>query len=258
MTDAELLSMASCLLADYDARTHGTRFARPIDLDVAQAYELQREIARLREARGEKIIGYKVGCTSKPIREQLGVSEPIFGRIFDTGCFRSGVRLSCTRYANLAVEGELAVRLGKDLCGAAVSEKTCREALEAVFPVIELHHYVLHAASPPGPQLIASSGMHAGLVLAEAETRCSGLASLRYSLGIQINEVVVGTMGDSALRPIESVHWLVGRLAQFGLQLYRGQVILTGSPLKLYPVAAGSRIVVEAPPLGRSCAEIDP
>ena len=58
--------------------------------------------------------------------------------------------------------------------------------------------------------------------------------------------------------PIESLRWLAGRLAQFGLQLYKGQVILTGSPMKLYPVVPGSRIVVEAPPLGASCVEIDP
>jgi 2-keto-4-pentenoate hydratase len=58
--------------------------------------------------------------------------------------------------------------------------------------------------------------------------------------------------------PIESLRWLAGRLAQFGLQLCKGQVILTGSPMKLYPVFPGSRIVVEAPPLGATCVEIDP
>ncbi|MGO9463313.1 MAG: 2-oxo-hepta-3-ene-1,7-dioic acid hydratase, partial [Isosphaeraceae bacterium] len=57
---------------------------------------------------------------------------------------------------------------------------------------------------------------------------------------------------------IESLRWLASRRAQFGLQLCKGQVILTGSPMKLYPVAPGSRIVVEAPPLGATCVEIDP
>jgi hypothetical protein len=39
-------------------------------LTIPQSYELQNEIARLREERGEKIIGYKVGCTSKSIQER--------------------------------------------------------------------------------------------------------------------------------------------------------------------------------------------
>jgi 2-keto-4-pentenoate hydratase len=170
------------------------------------------------------------------------------------------VHLSSARYANLAVEGEMAVRLSKDLPSEPPSAEECREAIAEVFPVIELHHYVVPGAWPPGQWLIASNGMHAGLVLAEVETRYSGLANFAHSLSIRINEVVVGAVGDAASLtcPIESLRWLAGRLAQFGLQLCKGQVILTGSPMKLYPVAPGSRIIVEAPPLGASCVEIDP
>ena len=255
----DLQELAVWMLADYDARTPGQCVNEPLDLTTAQSYALQTEITRLREERGEKVIGYKVGCTSRPIQVQLGVKEPIFGRIFDTGCFRSGATLSHARFANLAVEGELAVRLGKDLSGSAVSEEACREAIAEVFPVIELHHYVLPAAWPPGQWLIASSGMHAGLVSAEAQTRCSGLANVAHRLSIRINEVVVGAVEDAAslICPIDSLRWLAGRLARFGLRLYKGQMILTGSPMQLYPVAPGSRIVVEAPPLGASCVEID-
>ena len=131
---------------------------------------------------------------------------------------------------------------------------------DQVFPVIELHHYVLPGAWPPGQWLIASNGMHAGFVSAEAQTRCSGLASFAHSLSIRIDEVVVGAVQDVASLnlPIESLRWLAGRLAQLGVQLCKGQVILTGSPMNLFPVASGSRIVVDAPPLGASCVEIDP
>ena len=82
----DLQELAQRMLADYDARTPGQLFGGPLDLTTAQAYALQAEIARLREQRGEKVIGYKVGCTSRPIQTQLGVKEPIFGRLFDTEC----------------------------------------------------------------------------------------------------------------------------------------------------------------------------
>ncbi len=252
--------MARRQLADYDARTPGRLSCRPGALTIAQAYALQAEVGLLRERRGERIIGYKVGCTSKPIQQQLGVAEPIFGRIFDTGRFRSGACLSHAGFANLAVEGELAVRLGNDLSGPAGSEQACREAIEAVFPVIELHHYVVPAAWPPGQWLIASGGMHAGFVFEDAGPACSGPATFPHRLSIRINEVLVGAVDDceTPLCPIDSLLWLTGRLAQFGLRLWKGQMILTGSPLKLYPVGPGSRIVVEAPPLGASCVEIAP
>ncbi len=158
------------------------------------------------------------------------------------------------------MEGELAVRLGSDLIGPAVSEEACREAIEAVFPVVEMHHYVIPDAWPPAQWLIASGGMHAGFVFDEQSTGYSGLASFAQSLSIRINDVMVGAAEDSAslISPVESLRWLTGRLAQLGLQLGKGQVILTGSPLKLYPVAPGSRVVVEAPPLGACWVEIAP
>jgi len=255
-----LHELARRMLADYDARTPGQHSGEPLDLTTVQAYALQAEIVRLREERGEKIIGYKVGCTSRPIQAQLDVKEPIFGRLFDTECHPSGVHLSSTRYANLAVEGEIAVLLSKDLPIEPFSAEECREAIAETFPVIELHHYVLPEAWPPGQWLIASNGLHAGFVSGDAQTPSSGLATFAHSLSIRINQVVVGAVEDAASLtfPVESLRWLAGRLAPFGLQLYKGQVILTGSPMKLYPVSPGSRIVVEAPPLGASCVEIDP
>jgi 2-keto-4-pentenoate hydratase len=250
--------MAARQLAHYDARTPGRLSSSPPALTVHDAYAIQAEVGRLREQRGERIIGYKVGCTSKPIQKQLGVPEPIFGRLFDTGCFRSGACLSHACFANLAVEGELAVRLGNDLYGPAVSEQKCREAIEALFPVIELHHYVVPEAWPPAQWLIASGGMHAGYVFDERGPGWAGSENFAQSLSIRINDVMVGAVEDAAslVCPIESLRWLTGRLAQFGLELRKGQVILTGSPMKLFPVGPGSHIIVEAPPLGACCVEI--
>jgi len=260
VTENTLHRLAVGLLRDLDALTPGRTFVDPVDLTIEEAYELQSKVSRLREERGEHLIGYKVGCKSRTIQEQLGVDGPICGRVFDTGCFPARARLSQARFANLAVEGELALRLGKDLSGAAISEQACREAIEVIFPVIELHHYVVPKTWAPGQWLIASSGLHAGLVLAETESAFCGSASLAHSLRICINEVIVGAVRDSAslICPIDSLRWLAGRLARFGIPLLKGQVILTGSPLKLYLVAPASRIVVEAPPFGASCVAIVP
>lgn len=259
MAKDKLRQMALRMLADYDARTHGELFSRPFDLTIPQSYELQSEIARLREQRGEKIIGYKIGCTSKAIQRQLGVSEPIFGRVFDTGCFGSGVRLSYARYANLAVEGELALRLARDLAGSSPTKEECLGSIASVFPVIELHHYVLHDIQPPGPELIASNGIHAGFVLAEESHRVCPSDPVQ-SLRIRIDGVQVGAVEGSwtFASAIESLRWLAVQLEISGLGLREGQIILTGSPMPLFPVSVGSKIVVEATPQGKSCAEIGP
>lgn len=257
----DLEEAARQALADYDARTPGRGLDEPLELTIAQAYALQAEIARLREQRGEKVIGYKVGCTSRPIRMQFGVQEPIFGRLFDTECHASGAVLSAARYANPGVEGELAVRLSQDLPGHPLSLEECRQACAQVFPVVELHHYVLPASWSPELWLIASGGLHAGFVLPAAEQRGEGSVNETFSfMNIRINEVEVGRSEDRDLfsRPMESIRWLAGRLAGFGLRLMKGQVILTGSPMNLFPVSPGERVVVAAPPLGVASVEFVP
>ncbi len=255
----DLDELAQRMLADYDSRTPGHSIGEPLNLKTAEAYALQAEIARLREQRGERVIGYKIGCTSRPIQVQLGVMEPIFGRLFDTECHPSGVRLPSARYANLAIEGELAIRLSQDLPRRPLSDEEYTGAIGSVFPVIELHHYVLPQDGPPLAALIASGGMHAGLVIAVQETTCSGQVPTVKELDVTINDRLVGTTREPWTMggPATALRWLTARLAERGLHLRRKHVILTGSALPLFPVKPGSRVVAEACPLGMSLVEID-
>jgi 2-keto-4-pentenoate hydratase len=255
----DLQELARRMLADYDARTPGQSLATHLNLTTTLAYALQAEVARLREARGEKIIGYKVGCTSRLIQEQLGVKEPILGRLFDTECHASGVRLSSSGFANLAIEGELAIRLSRSLPPGPLSDEKYIGAIESVFPVIELHHFVLPRDGPVLTALIASGGMNAGLVLATRETKCSGQVPVVKGLDLTIDDRLVVTTKEPWTKggPAATLRWLSTRLAEWGLQVLRGQVILTGSALPLFPIKPNSRVVAEARPLGTSSVEVD-
>jgi 2-keto-4-pentenoate hydratase len=254
LTD-QFRELAARQLADFDARTPNRMFSEPVELTTAQAYEVQEEVARLRERRGEKFIGYKVGCTSAAIQKQLGISEPIVGRIFDTGCHAAGVRLSCGDYANPAVEGEFAVRLARDLPGSPLTDEQCREAIQDIFPVIELHHFVLQSDRPSCQELIASNGMHAGFVLAENQRGV--MPGGNPALTIWIKSASGGVIAKSSAksRPVESLRWLAGRLAEQGLHLSEGQIVLTGSAMQLFPVVPGSHVIVDAKSMGQSRAE---
>jgi 2-keto-4-pentenoate hydratase len=255
----DLAAWARHWLDDHDALRPWRTFAPPAGMTTEQAYALQGEVARRREDRGERIIGYKIGCTSRAIQDQLGIREPIFARVFDTGFFAAGSRLGHARFANLAIEGELAIRLSRDLPHGPLSDEESIEALASVFPVIELHHYVLPAGEPSVAALIASGGMHAGLVLADQETAAPGRVPMVSELEVAIDDDLAGmttdpwTMGG----PAATLRWLAARLADWDLSLRRGQVILTGSALPLFPVRPGSRVIAEARPLGRSSVTIE-
>jgi 2-keto-4-pentenoate hydratase len=253
--DAELRELARRMLMDLDAKTPNQIFRQSTTLTIDDAYQIQEEVARLRTQRGEKIIGYKVGCISPVIQQQLGISEPILGRLFDTECHSTGAQLSCSNYANLAIEGEFAVRLKEDVPVSLHADEDYLNRIDEMFPVVELHHYVLNSPKPCCQELIASNGMNAGFVAAKGSTRMLG--STQPKLTISISNVAKGSVEEtSALaRPIEALRWLATRFATMGLHLSRGQVILTGSPAALFPVKPGMRVVVDTESFGTSTAE---
>ena len=98
-----------------------------------------------------------------------------------------------------------------------------------------------------------------GLFCPTHETTCSGQPPMVDELEVAIDGRTAGatqtpwTMGS----PCATLRWLGTRLAEQGLQLRQGQVILTGSALPLFPMKPGSRVVALAGPLGTSSVVID-
>ena len=103
--DLDLLARRQ--LADYDRHEPGTVFTDAgLELTIEEAYRLQIRVAALREQRGERVAGYKIGCVSEEVRRQLGLAHSVFGHIFASELHPSGARLDGHRYRGLAVEGE--------------------------------------------------------------------------------------------------------------------------------------------------------
>jgi hypothetical protein len=147
-----LAELADRQWRDYRRRQPGTCFADPqFDLSLAAAYELQDAVAKLRVASGDRLIGYKVGCTGPGTTQQFGTQGPIRGRLFESEVHRHGEALSFDDFAHLAIEGEMAVRIGPD------------GTITAAFPVIELHHFVFRGARKTLPELVANNGLNGGL-----------------------------------------------------------------------------------------------
>ncbi len=185
----DISHLAARQLRDYDARTPGTVFAEQFSLSEEEAYAIQSEVCRLREQRGELVVGYKIGCTSPGIQQQLGIDHPVFGRLFEGERWPSGISLSSSRFAGLAIEGELAVRLACDLSDEKLSDVKILEAIESVFAVIELHNFVCRRGEPSVEELIANNAIHAGFVYATNPSPT--LDSDPNSLRIEIDDVVV-------------------------------------------------------------------
>jgi 2-keto-4-pentenoate hydratase len=235
-------------LADYDRHRPGAIFANnAVTMTIDQAYELQTEVARLRQARGEPLAGYKVGCISPAMQAQLGIGQPVFGHVYATELHSSGVMLDPKRFDGLAIEGEFAVRLAADIPDAAWLRVHPREAIASAFAVIELHNFVFRNSPHTAPELIGNNAIHAGVILPLRETALESPDELLdAAIVVSKNGRELGTATGRALPegPYGSLLQLADHLARFGRRLRRDQIILTGSPLPLYPVTDGDFLAV--------------
>ena len=211
--------------------------------DPEEGYAIQAEVARLRRERGEAVIGYKVGCTSPATQRQLGIDEPIFGRLFEGERWPSGAVLARHRFLPLAFEGELAVHLGRELPDEP-GDTAVLAAVDAVFAVIELHHFPYRDRGPSAAELIASNGVHAGHVFADAgaATLDDGAASL--SIEIDGSEAAA-VAGQELTRTVaSSLAWLARELPPRGERLQPGQIVLCGTVAPLLPAPEAREVTV--------------
>jgi 2-keto-4-pentenoate hydratase len=246
--------LAKRQLADYDRHYPGTLFANnQTAMTLDEAYLLQMEVARLREERGEPVVGYKIGCVSPTMQAQLGLDRPVFGHVFGAELYRSGVELDPARYDGLAIEGELSVRLAEDVPNVDWLRSRRGETIASAFGVIELHNYVFRNSPHTAQELIGNNAIHAGVVLPFEESRIHDPDDLLdQPLSVSKNGQPLGTATGRALPggPFGSLLRLVEHLERFGQILRRGQLILTGSALSLYRVSEGDHIEVFCEKLG--------
>ncbi|MHC4996003.1 MAG: 2-keto-4-pentenoate hydratase [Planctomycetota bacterium] len=255
LSPTQFESIAARQLTDFDARTPGTAFAEGLQLSVEDAYNLQTAVADLRQQRGEKIIGYKVGCTSPTIRRQLGIDHPITGRLYDTEQHPSGATLSRADFANLAIEGELAVELAREPTDEDLATDGVPPCVARVIPVIELHHLVQRSDQPSAGELIANNAIHAGVVAAQgvSPSEITNYPATHPALTIFIDDRQIDACaGDALTQTIRSsLAWLTPIARERDQPLAAGQIILTGSVPGIVPVHEDCRVRVEAPPLGQ-------
>ena len=91
-------------------------FEPPVsDISIAKAYTVQDLIAERRVQSGEEVVGFKVGCTSKAIRSQFGLSKSISRRLFSPHVHREEEEINWKNYVNCAIEPEMVFTIGVDL-----------------------------------------------------------------------------------------------------------------------------------------------
>lgn len=233
-------------------------FGLPIEaLSVEVAYEIQRRVIAARVVKGEEVVGYKVGCTSRAIRRQFGLTEPICGRMMAPHVFHGTTVLNWHDYVCCAVEPEFVFTIGKDLPNEVEDDQQLIEAIESVSPGIEVHNYKFWFGKPTLQELVASNGIHAGLVVGMEKVRPTGLGFDMEGVGLFKNgDLAASGIGAEILGgPLKSLRWLANHLIQRGEHLRAGQIVIPGSAVKLVAVEPGDCIAARFTHVGYVEAE---
>jgi 2-keto-4-pentenoate hydratase len=245
------IDLATAVEDFWTARGRGEFFPQAYmdRLTLDEAYRIQLALIDRRVAAGERQIGWKVGLTAKPIQQQFGFHEPVFACILETQ--PSGHVFGATELINPGFETELCVRLGRGLEGA-VSLSQVRAAVDVIYPSFE----IIETRGDLAKQIalaLADNGQQRSVVLGAAVRLAPAMELDKVETRVQLNgdEVATG-LGSAVLgNPLNSVQWLAEMLTRHGRQLRAGDIIMTGSFVRQFPLQAGDIAVAEFSGIGR-------
>ena len=230
---------------------------RYADITVEDAYYISLHMAERRVARGEKIVGKKIGVTSAPVQEMLNVFQPDFGFLTDAMAYRDGSTIVVAgNMIQPRAEGEIAFRLKKDLIGPGVTEQDVLDATETIMPCFEIVDSRIHDWKIKIQDTVADNASCGAYVLGkEVDPRDYDLPSLKMKVykNDELHSEGVGAAVQG--NPLTSVAWLANTLGEFDIPFEAGEIILSGSLVPLIPVVAGDRMSLEIEGMGGcSCA----
>jgi 2-keto-4-pentenoate hydratase len=222
------------------------------DIDVVDAYEIQLINIRQRVAEGARVLGHKVGLSSKAMQQMMGVDEPDYGHLLDEMQVFEDTPVKAGRYLLPRVEVEVGFILGADLPGAGCTEDDVLAATEALVPSIELIDTRITDWKIALCDTIADNASSAGFVLGEDRVSPTDVDVKTIDAVLTRNgEVVAEGRSDAVLgNPVTAVAWLSRKVESFGVRLRKGDIVLPGSCTRAIDARAGDAFLADFKGLG--------
>jgi 2-keto-4-pentenoate hydratase len=211
-------------------------------MSVDDAYTVQAAGRVLREVDGGRVVGHKIGLTSKAMQDALGVDQPDYGYLLASQIHASGSRVSAERFIAPRVEGEIAFRLGAPLTGARVAAESVLAATTSVAPALEVIDSRIRDWKVTIVDTIADNAAGGAAILGDwVRLDELGVDLAALTLRMQVDGEVVEGRGDAVLgHPAESVAWLARALHAQGEALRADEIVLSGALARALPIKPGS------------------
>ncbi|MBF6076198.1 2-keto-4-pentenoate hydratase [Nocardia beijingensis] len=226
--------------------------ARHPDIDVVDAYEIQLINIRRRLDAGARVVGHKVGLSSKAMQQMMGVDEPDYGHLLAEMEVYEDVPVEAGRYLFPRVEVEVGFVLGADLPGAECTEEDVLAATVAFAPAIELIDSRIKDWNIGLADTISDNASSAGFVLGAQRVAPKDIDIKAIDAVLTRNgDVVAEGRSDAVLGdPVIAVAWLARKVASFGVRLKAGDIVLPGSCTRAIDARPGDEFHAEFAGLG--------
>ena len=221
------------------------------DITIEDSYAISADVMQRKLKEGRKLIGHKVGLTSKAMQRSSMIDEPDYGYILDDQMIGDGAKVPHENYCKPRVEVELAFVMGKRLEGPGVGLAEVLRATEYVIPAIEI---VDARIQDPRKivDTVADNGAAAGIALGgrpvgpmDVDLRWVGGIMYRNA-EIEETGLAAGVLGHPAL----GVAWLANKICQYGHAMEPGHIVLAGSFTRVVFAQKGDTLHADFGPLG--------
>ncbi len=222
------------------------------ELDVDTAYAIQDEALRQRRARGETLIGVKLGLTSRAKQQRMGIAAPLLAWLTDAMVLPSGAPVPHDELIHPRAEPELVFVLGRRLAGPGVTAATALAAVDRVYGGIEVIDSRYADYRFTLPDAVADNGSSAYFSVGPVGVPPASLdLSLEAAL-LEVDGQIVDTATGAAVQghPAEALALAANTLAARGLALEPGWLVLTGGMTDAVPLRPGSRLAAHFSHLG--------
>jgi 2-oxopent-4-enoate/cis-2-oxohex-4-enoate hydratase len=227
-------------------------------ITIDDAYYISLRFLERRLADGEKVVGKKIGVTSKPVQDMLDVRQPDFGFLTDRMHYPNGAAIPVA--GNLIApraEAEIAFRLKRDLVGPNITEADVLAATDCIMPCFEIVDSRIRDWKIRIQDTVADNASCGVFVLGEAEVdpRKHDLPNLHVRVFKNGKPLSEGLGSAVQGNPLTAVAWLANTLGRYDIPFRAGDIILSGSVVPLEPVGPGDEMRCEVEGIGSaSCS----
>lgn len=218
--------------------------SRAPEITIEDAYQIQSRMVARRLENGERIVGKKIGVTSKAVQDLVGVTQPDFGQLTSRMAYSEGEEVPLSRLIQPRAEAEIAFVLKSDLRGPGITATDVIRATDYVVPCFEIVDSRITDWKIKIQDTVADNASCGVYLLGKTKASPRQLDLNLAGMVLERNGELFSTAAGAAVQggPVNAVVWLANTLGRLGIPFLAGEVILSGSQSTLVPAVPGEHL----------------